>query len=728
MVIPLRTGLPRGTSRFLAPCLAGGLVILCCAVLAVREATAQQYGAEEPDSVESTESTGSTGSATPPEDQEDQPLIEIEAGEQIVRPEPEAQAPPLLSDRFRAGARTVIPREKFRDTQKTVADVLEEVPGVSLTHSGDALSPARVSIRGSRSDQVLILLDGAPVGNPQDNPAARRNQGRSGVDLSAIPLSRVESIEVVRGAASGLYGPGALAGAILITTRAPTRAGVEAKVTGGSGGYREGDLRWVADLGGNEHLETLTLGFNWKQSEGRYVFYDPDLTYPNQCATDLGDGYHEMGCTRTRIATLDSVWHSGERRKISLGLEAYRKDGTLTGIQSNQPHGREERSSIKLAYQDGTGKMHPENDGISEPGEDRAGGSTSLGWNAQAEFLRSTVTFNSQDTNDEPSSYSDGKAGGGLWWERWSGSHQLRVGTSLERQEIRDSEFDAERNTYAAHGAWTVHGGSGTLEGALRFDALSDVGSRVTGRTAFSQEVGAGFGLKGSLGTGYRPPTLYELYDPGTSNISNPGNPDLLPETSRTGEAGVFYQSSEAVYGEVFYFYRDSRNEIVVPPANNQTFYNVQRTRATGIEAALNLRLPHGFSVDASYTRTDAVIVAFEDPNAPGSNVIGNRVPGIPEERATLSTAWRGGSWQIWMQARHSGMRFVDDTNRDFLKAYTLLDAGVSFPLGAGFEGAIEGRNLTNSTYTELDNRPTPGMQGFLTVRWKSNPATASVE
>ncbi len=653
-------------------------------------------------------------------------LIEIEAGEQIVRPAPEAQAPPLLSDRFRAGARTVIPREKFRDTQKTVADVLEEVPGLSLTRSGDALSPARVSIRGSRSDQVLILLDGVPVGNPQDDPAARRDQGRSGVDLSAIPLSQVESIEVVRGAASGLYGPGAAAGAILITTRRPIRAGVEVKGTGGSGGYREGDLRWISELNGEDNPETLTVHFNWKQSEGRYVFYHPGLAYPNRCATDLGDGYHELGCNRTRTATLETAWHSGERRKISLGLHAYRKDGTITGILANQPHGREDRRGIKLAYQDGTGKMKLEKDGNPVAGEGES--SNSLGWNAHAEYLRSTITLNSQDPAQESSSYSGGQAGGGLWWERWSGSHQFRLGSSLERQEIRNSDFRAVRKSYDGHGSWTRHGVSGTLEAALRYDDLSDVGSRVSGRAAFSQEFPWGFGLKGGLGTGYRPPTLYEMRDPGTSDLSNPGNPDLLPETSLSGEAGVFHQSGEAVYGEIFYFYRDTRNEIVVPPATDLKFYNVQRTRSTGFEAALNMRFPHGFSLDATYTRTDAVIVAFEDPNTPDSNVTGHRVPGVPDVRASLSAAWRKGPWQVWMQARHGGKRFVDEANIDFLRAYTLLDAGVNFPIGAGFEGALEGRNLTNATYTELDNRPTPGMQGFVTVRWKSNPSTPTAK
>ncbi|MCH8075397.1 MAG: Plug domain-containing protein, partial [SAR324 cluster bacterium] len=109
-----------------------------------------------------------------------EPDYRVEGGETVVRPAPELdRPPPFLSDRFKAGARTLITREKFKDTQKTVADVLEDIPGLSLTRGGDDLSPTRVSIRGSRGDQVLILLDGFPLGGEQNEASARRNQGRA---------------------------------------------------------------------------------------------------------------------------------------------------------------------------------------------------------------------------------------------------------------------------------------------------------------------------------------------------------------------------------------------------------------------------------------------------------------------------------------------------------------------------------------------------------------------
>ena len=72
-------------------------------------------------------------------------------------------------------------------------------------------NPSTISIRGGRNRQVLILIDGVRVSDPSriDND----------FDINALSIEMIESIEIVKGAASSLYGSSAATGVINITTK-----------------------------------------------------------------------------------------------------------------------------------------------------------------------------------------------------------------------------------------------------------------------------------------------------------------------------------------------------------------------------------------------------------------------------------------------------------------------------------------------------------------------------
>ena len=653
------------------------------------------------------------------EEEDPPPVLEVEGGEKVVRPPPEEEAPaPFLSDRFQAGARTVIPREKFGETQKTVADVLDEVPGLTLTRTGDGLSPARVRIRGSRSDQVLILIDGVPMGGAGNQAAARRREGRSGPDLAAISLARVESIEVIRGAASGLYGPGAAAGVIHIRTRRPREPQLTLAGTLGNSRFREGDLLWdqPLDQEGSAPKQSISLHLNYRKTEGNYIVFDPEAgesttKTPSEadfCTVPQGDGFVERRCNEKEVATLEMDWYRGERGKVSFFVEDYQRDG-LGGIENPSRFGREEQRRYRFGYRDG----------ISLSGESGKEETPDLlGWNINLERLSNKRTQNRLSNQESDRAAFDEDMGvGDLYWEFWSGRHQFKLGTGLGRQKLADKNFSENRTTFSLHAAWTQHRDGGTLEAGARHDRLSHLGGKTTFRTALSETLVGGMGVKASTGTGYRPPTLYEMFDPGAFGDSA-ANPDLQPETSVSRDGGIFWQWGEWLYTEALYFRQDTKNNInfIDAPGPPIKFRpeNLERIRSTGVETTVNLRAWGGLTVDLSWTRTKAIILAAENPK-----VIGNKVPGVPDRRFTASVAWRQGGWHVWTQIRHSGNRFVDVENSISLLAFTVIDAGLTVPLGRHFEVGIEGRNLTNETYSEKDNFPPPGRQGFFTLRWR---------
>ena len=81
-----------------------------------------------------------------------------------------------------------------------------------------------VSIRGSTSSQVLVLLDGIRLNSSRDG----------GVDLSSIPMEIIDHIEIVRGGESSLYGSSAIGGVINIVTKKAEKPSISLSVTNGS--------------------------------------------------------------------------------------------------------------------------------------------------------------------------------------------------------------------------------------------------------------------------------------------------------------------------------------------------------------------------------------------------------------------------------------------------------------------------------------------------------------
>lgn len=638
---------------------------------------------------------------------EDGDIVVVEGGEAVVEADSAGPAGPLSSSGYLPGSRTLIGREQFADTQRTAADVLQTVPGVTVTRSGDALAPAKVSIRGSRPDQVLILIDGVPQVQETSDPAQGRLEGRQGMDLSRLSLEQVESIEVIRGAATGLYGPGAAAGAILIRTRAAAERRLEASAGVGTGGVRMASGTWDEPLDGG----TLSTHVNYRHSEGRYLFYDPDLDEANtaevpgseSCAPVVSGSYRERRCNERTLAGIELTWRRPGDQRWRLGVEAEERLG-LGGVENPRPLGEEHDRRLRLGFAD----TWPLGDGRT------------VGLTLDGAAREATRTDNAGDPAVPETRQQERRAFADGWWEHWRGEHQWRLGASHSAQTLADKTFDASRDQSAAYVRWRRHLARGTLEAALRYDAFVDIDDRATYRVGASRFLTRHAGLKASHGTGYRPPTLYELYDPGSDLGPSAANPALAPEDSRSWDAGVFWDAEPALYAEVQTFEQVQDDAIVLVaredvPAQFR-FENLTRTRTTGVEAALNWRPATSWRVDLSASLSRPRIER-NDRIDPRDN--GNDVPGIPREQWSAALRWEREGWWASLGTRHRGRRYIDTANTRYLTAYTVTDVAAGTPLPWGFALILEVTNLTNETYADLENFPAPGRQLLLTLRWR---------
>lgn len=141
-----------------------------------------------------------------------------------------------------AAPTTVIDRRTIEeDAVADLPELLDEQPGMRTTRLGGLGSFSALSVRGSNTDQVLVLLDGIPLNSAEGGP----------VDLSTIPLGPVDTVVIYRGLAPLAAGSSAIGGVVSIHTRALQESQLELQAGGGSFGtrtarafYGTGRSRW----------------------------------------------------------------------------------------------------------------------------------------------------------------------------------------------------------------------------------------------------------------------------------------------------------------------------------------------------------------------------------------------------------------------------------------------------------------------------------------------------
>ncbi len=130
------------------------------------------------------------------------------------------------------GSASVISSEQIRERNEPFAvDLLRYIPGVSITQSGDAGSVTSMFLRGGYSNFNLVQIDGVTV-----------NQFGGAFDFAHMPSEALDTIEVVRGPQSAVYGPYANSGAVNFVTRQP-QAIPELDVLAEGGSLRRAPVR-----------------------------------------------------------------------------------------------------------------------------------------------------------------------------------------------------------------------------------------------------------------------------------------------------------------------------------------------------------------------------------------------------------------------------------------------------------------------------------------------------
>ena len=152
--------------------------------------------------------------------------------------------------------------------QSTLRDILGQLPGVQFVSNGGYRSSTKMFLRGATSAQTIVLIDGIRVGSATSGEASYEN----------MPLDRIERIEVLRGAASALYGPDAVGGVVQIFTRDPVDG---LQLTAHAGAGSDGQKKAAASLRGRTGAVGYSLGVSKEQAAGISVATNPAATSYN---------------------------------------------------------------------------------------------------------------------------------------------------------------------------------------------------------------------------------------------------------------------------------------------------------------------------------------------------------------------------------------------------------------------------------------------------------------
>jgi vitamin B12 transporter len=499
-----------------------------------------------------------------------------------------------------AGGVTIIDRATIeRRGYVDLVQALAAVPGLRVVQAGGPGAQTSVFIRGTNSNQVLVLRDGVPINDPGD-PGGAFNFG---VDT----LNDIARIEVVRGPLSSVYGSGAVGGVINLITRAP-RDGLHGSVTlaGGSdhAGLAQGDLSGRAGI------------WDFAASAEGFSTHGFDQTPPRESVyTGEADG------DRGKVATLSVGVTPVAGTRVSLDLRA-----------RDQKYGYDEQGFVTYDGGNASGYDATVSGRAQVVSTLLDGAWTTTAFVAQVQNdRRYTVTPDPRDINDDT---EDSHYHGRRTDAEWNNTVRLPdYGAATDSaltfgyqhvNDVADTHINFTYSGYPDLSGVHAHadsnagylGGSTnlwkmlTVTGQVRQDTTTDAGD------AFTWRLGGVLAtpvdrvrLKASYGTGFRAPALYDRY--GVDSYGYRGNPDLRPERSEGWDAGVEMElpSPDTAYGatvSVMYFsnrIRDLIQQVFYPV---DTSVNIASARAQGVEAGLTLRAADWLSATLSYTYTDA--------------------------------------------------------------------------------------------------------------------------
>jgi vitamin B12 transporter len=586
---------------------------------------------------------------------------------------------------------TVITQQQLEQTKKTtLIEALQEVLGISILQSGPLGSSASVMLRGANSEHTLVMIDGVEVNDPI-TPART-------YDFSHIMVESIERVEILRGPQSPLYGSDAMAGVInIITQKGQGKPRFHLSSLGGSYGTFSGTAGltgnmeklhyslWASTLtsqgfsAANAALEGNTeadgyKNFSLSARAGYNVSANIDLDFLARfidTKSDIDNYGSTFGDDPNNIQTYDSLYLKGHIRGLFL-KNRWEQKLTLSHVQSSRE------------TDNPTDEQHP----LDADHSLYQSSQIKLGWQNSLYLHESnTLTFGAeyQQERGESSYYSESI------WGPSASSFPLKkahnTGVYIQDQLRLEGVF--------------------FLTAGIRLDSHSQSGYATTYRIApafFIQQTDTR--LKATYGTGFKSPSLYQLYAP--ANIWGPiGNEKLRPEETTSWDLGIeqdLWDGNIHIGGTYF----SSRFENLMEYDYTQGYINISKASSKGVEFLLELTPAKHLVFSASYSH-----IIAKDKNS------GEPLLRRPKDKFTAKVNFRFLiKGRLVLSLTHIGARDDQEwidwvSTRVQMDPFTVVNAVCSYYIHPSIQVFLRLDNMLDQKYELIKGYGTPGFSVF---------------
>ncbi len=572
---------------------------------------------------------------------------------------------------------SVITRADIERSQaQSLADLLQGEAGFEFARNGGPGAVTSFFLRGQNSINSVIVVDGV----------------RSSVDqigsllVIDIPLQQIERIEILRGNASALYGDAAVGGVISITT-----------VTG------KGKAQAYGSVGmGSANTRQLQAGY---AGEFEGVRFNMNL------GQSASDGFSAIDSNKKKDANPDKDGYTSQF--FALNMDRNMDADTAVGL-------RFKFSSSSDDYDDAFGTSTEKN--LLKRETQNLGAFVKRAW---TQSWSSVLDFSVSQMRYEDSrngvlytagdgSYKNGLSTGTQRELRWSNTLQalpatlLNFGLDYAQSSYKgegDSAYEMRKSGLGSYLGVTQSLDAITLQANVRNDQLTTEEPSAGNSAKNDQKInssllglgynlGGGWKINGTLSTGFRAPTAYEVA----------ATPGLKSETYQSREVGLVFAQG-GTYARAAYF--EARTDDAIDTQDYVTYTNVGRTENKGLEAALRTQL---------WGNALALTVVSQDPK---NLVTGKRLARRAQMYGNLSMSRivAGVEWGAKVYAADD--RKDSDYSDTVLPGYAIASFYASKEIEPGWTLRARIENAFDRKYELASGYNTPGAGAFVTLQYQ---------
>jgi len=574
---------------------------------------------------------------------------------------------------------------------QSLDDLLKTISGVDIRQRGVGGTQSDISIRGGSFDQVLVLLNGVNITDPQT--------GHYNLDIP-VELTDIQRIELLQGAAARMYGPNAFSGAINIVTNASNRKSLAAELTGGSFGT------FTQNISGNFVLKNLSnfVSFSNKSSDG----YIPNTDYKMMNAFlhstlntskigkfDLQLAYQQKsyGANAFYSFKYPSQFDHTQTYFASLSwLLRFDKLEINTQGYARRHYDRFElfRDSIRIKPTWYVGHNYHLTDiagAKSMAALQTAIGKFQLGVDVRNEHIYSTVLGNA---------------------------------TTAPVDNVFDKAhpFTKEDNRLIATANLDYSKRIGKLNAAAGVAVTNNekFGTFTNGGVDLTYTLNEKINMLVSANTAVRVPTFTDLYYKSATQLANP---NLKPEKSTTFETALKYNYQQLSFSSALYYRlgTDIIDWVKLPTATVWESKNLTNVNALGCDVQLDYQFNSTFlkkiKVAYSFLQLDKQADTFDSKYA--LDYLRNKlVLGVDHSLFNKLSA----QWNLSYNERAGDYTDFATNQKVAYKPFTLLDLRLLWA-EKKFDVFADGANLFNATYADYGGLTQPGINFRAGVRLK---------